>query len=93
MVASHTPATGDLARNPGMCPRLGIEVVTPWFSSWHSTTEPHQPGQVIIYIYMFIYIYNKHIYKHIYICLKNKGDYFVADTPIYKIHVKNKNVK
>ena len=29
MVASRVPTTGDLAHNPGMCPRLGIELVTP----------------------------------------------------------------
>ena len=28
VVASHVPPTGDLARNPGMCPRLGIVLVT-----------------------------------------------------------------
>ena len=28
VVASHTPPTGDLACNPGMCLRLGIEPAT-----------------------------------------------------------------
>ena len=28
--------TGDLAHNPGMCRRLGIEPVILWFSGWHS---------------------------------------------------------
>ena len=28
VVASHMPPTGDLACNPGMCPRLGIEPST-----------------------------------------------------------------
>ena len=28
VVASHGPATGDLACNPGIFPRLGIEPVT-----------------------------------------------------------------
>ena len=27
VVASHAPPTGDVACNPGMCPRLGIEPV------------------------------------------------------------------
>ena len=26
----------DLAYNPGMCPRLGIELATLWFTGWHS---------------------------------------------------------
>ena len=36
VVASHEPLTGDLAHNPGTYPRLGIELVTLWFSGWHS---------------------------------------------------------
>ena len=32
VVASCTPPTGDLACNPGMCPRLGIELVTLCFT-------------------------------------------------------------
>ena len=36
VVASHTPSTEDLARNPGMCPRLGVEPVTLWFMGRHS---------------------------------------------------------
>ena len=28
--------TGDLARNPDMCPDLGIEPVTLWFTGQHS---------------------------------------------------------
>ena len=44
VVASHVPPTGDLARNPGMCPD--------WESNWWplgsqasaQSTEPHQPG-------------------------------------------------
>ena len=34
VVASHAPPTGDLARKPG--PRLGIKLVTLWFSGQHS---------------------------------------------------------
>ena len=45
-VASHTPPTGDLAHNPGMCPDW--ESNQRPFGSQASTqsTEPHQPGQV-----------------------------------------------
>ena len=38
------PPTWDLACNPGMCSRLGIERLTLWFEDRHSTTEPHQAG-------------------------------------------------
>ena len=45
VVASHMPPTGDLARNPGMCPD--------WESNWWpfssqagtQSTEAQQPGQ------------------------------------------------
>ena len=36
VVASHMPPTGDLASNPGMCLRLGIELATLWFTGLHS---------------------------------------------------------
>ena len=36
VVAFHVPPTGGIASNPGMCPRLGIEPVTLWFTAWHS---------------------------------------------------------
>ena len=36
VVASCTPPTGDPASNPGMCPRLGTEPVSPWFKGRHS---------------------------------------------------------
>ena len=45
VVASHTPPTGDLAYNPGMCPDW--EWNQQPFGSQAGTqfTEPHQPGQ------------------------------------------------
>ena len=36
VVASHAHPSGDLACNPGMCPRLGIEPSTCWFTGWCS---------------------------------------------------------
>ena len=36
VVASCAPPTGDLAHNPGMCRRLGMEWVTLWFAGWYS---------------------------------------------------------
>ena len=36
VVASCTPPTGDLARNPGMCPDWVSEPVTLWFAGQHS---------------------------------------------------------
>ena len=32
VVASHMPLAGDLGHNPIMCPRLGIERATLWFT-------------------------------------------------------------
>ena len=45
VVASFVPPTGDLACNPGMCPRLGIEPGTLWLAAHTQSTEPHQPGR------------------------------------------------
>ena len=36
VVASHVPPAGDLACNPSLCPRLGIELVTLSFTGRHS---------------------------------------------------------
>ena len=36
MVTSWAPPTGDLAQNPGVCPRLGIKPATLWFTGWSS---------------------------------------------------------
>ena len=36
VAASCMPCTGDLARNPGMCPRLEIEPGTLWFTGQYS---------------------------------------------------------
>ena len=36
VVASCAPPTGDMARNPGMCPSLGIKPTTLSFSDQHS---------------------------------------------------------
>ena len=44
VVASHTPPTGDLTCNLGICLRLGSELATLWLTGWHSTTEPDQPA-------------------------------------------------
>ena len=44
VAATHVPPTGDLARNPGMCPDWELN----WrhFGSQAATqsTKPHQPG-------------------------------------------------
>ena len=45
VVVPRAPPTGDLACNPGMCPRLGIQLATLGFTGQHSATEPHQPEQ------------------------------------------------
>ena len=46
VVASHTPPTGDLVHNPGMCPDWELNW-WPLGSQAHAqSTEPHQPEQV-----------------------------------------------
>ena len=44
VVATHMPPTGNLAHNPGMCPRLGIELMTFGSLAGTQSTEPYQPG-------------------------------------------------
>ena len=36
VVASRIPSTGDLTHNPGVCPRLRMELVTLRFEGWSS---------------------------------------------------------
>ena len=36
VVTSHASLTGDLAYNPGIYPKLGIEPATLWFAGQHS---------------------------------------------------------
>ena len=54
VAASRAPPTGDLARNPGMCPDwesnqrpFGVQVGT-------QSTEPRQPG---LFLYFFMYLF------------------------------------
>ena len=44
VVASHTPPTGDLAHNPGMCPDWESNQQPFGLQSGTQSTEPHQPG-------------------------------------------------
>ena len=45
VVASHTPPTGDLAHNPGMCPDWESNQQAFGFQAGTQSTEPHQPGR------------------------------------------------
>ena len=54
LVASHTPPTGDLAHNPGMCPD---QESNQWpFGSQAGTqsTKPHQPGPAELLMTMWV---------------------------------------
>ena len=44
MVASHTPPTGDLAYNLGMCPDWELNQWPFGLQAGTQSTEPHQPG-------------------------------------------------
>ena len=43
-VASHTPLTGDLAHNPGMCPDWELNSQPFGLQADTQSTEPQQPG-------------------------------------------------
>ena len=44
MVASHRPSTGDLVRNPGMCPDWEWNQRPFGSQAGAQSAEPHQPG-------------------------------------------------
>ena len=50
------PVTGDLACNPGMCPRLGIEPATNWFAGQHPIHWA-KPARAVYYFFLkFLFI-------------------------------------
>ena len=44
VAASHVPPSGDLARNPGMCPDWESNWQPPGLQAGAQSTELHQPG-------------------------------------------------
>ena len=49
VVASHVPLTGDLARNPGMCPDWELNWRPFDLQAGTQSTEPHQPGLIFFF--------------------------------------------
>ena len=49
VVASHTPPTGDLAYNPGICHDWELNQQPFSSQSGAQSTEPHQPGHDSIF--------------------------------------------
>ena len=49
VVASSTPPTGDPVHNSGMCPNRGLNLWPSGSQAGALSTEPHQPGLVIVY--------------------------------------------
>ena len=47
VVAFCMPPTGDLARNPGMCPDWELNQGPFGSQAGTQSTEPHQPGHII----------------------------------------------
>ena len=45
VVASHTPPTGDLAHNPGVCPDWELNQQPFGLQTRAQSTEPHRPGR------------------------------------------------
>ena len=83
VVASCAPPTGDLARNPGMCPDWESNQVPFGLQASAQSTEPHQSG-LLICILITIWLHSLHfiVYKQSYhlwrwlkcktLCHKNK---------------------
>ena len=49
VVASHASPTGDLARNPSMCPDWELNSQPFGLLADTQSTEPHQPGLRILF--------------------------------------------
>ena len=49
VVASHSPPTGDLACDPGMCPDWELNWQPSGSQAATQSTEPHQPGPDITF--------------------------------------------
>ena len=52
VVASGVPLTGDLARNPGMCPDWELNQQPLGLQAGAQSTEPHQLGKAKDYIFL-----------------------------------------
>ena len=50
VAAFHTPPTGALAHNPGMCPNWESNQQPFGLQAGTQSTEPHQPGQVALFL-------------------------------------------
>ena len=53
VVPSHTPPTGDLACNQGMCPDWESNGQHRGSQAYSQSTELHQPGLITIALYKF----------------------------------------
>ena len=80
VVASHTPPTGDLARNPGMCPDWGLNLQPFGSQAGTQSTEPHQPGPSDFLQCCFITFYFE-IIVGLWISCKNNTDF------LYTLHL------
>ena len=49
VVASHSPPSGDLACNPGMCPDWELNGRPFGSQTGTQSTEPHQPGLEVVF--------------------------------------------
>ena len=50
VVASHIPATGDLAHNPGMFCDWELNQRPSGLQSGAQSSEPHQPGRFLLHL-------------------------------------------
>ena len=68
VVASQVPPTGELARNPGMCPDWGLNLQPFGSQAGTQSTEPHQPGLAktfLIPILSKVKLYGYHIFQNV----------------------------
>ena len=56
LMCSALGTTGDLARNPGMCPNWELNQQPSDSQAGTQSTEPHQP-RLLLYIFFYLFIY------------------------------------
>ena len=84
VVASHSPHTGDLACNPGMCPDWASNQRPFGLQAGAQSTEPHQPGLNYLFLDLIFLIFTYTEWL-----LNVKGDLFCLFIYLFSAHDKN----
>ena len=93
VVASHTPHTGDLACNPGMCHDWELKCWPFGSQAGVQSTEPHKPGQTFGFLIMMclgVGLLMNPLLKTVWQLLKIKHRVFILPTNFTPTYTPNK---